>query len=105
MDGPLDTAFRKDGFVLVPDVVPPAELPRLRAAAERLIENCRSGRHTTVRRSPRQDDMWGAGQLFQPNADIAELLLTIGLNGQQRSNVCLRAGFKLLRTDLELDIE
>src|SRR5438876_1056750 len=66
MDGPLDTAFRKDGFVLVPDVVPPAELARLRAAAERLIESCRSGRHTTVRRSPRQEDMWGAGQLFQP---------------------------------------
>jgi hypothetical protein len=66
--------FRNDGFVKVPGALPPAELGRLRAAAERLIESCRSGRHTTVRRSPQHDDTWGAGQLFQPTCFEPELI-------------------------------
>src|SRR5262249_50780830 len=58
--------FRSDGFVMLPDIVREAGLEPLRAAAARLIESCRSGRHTTVRRSPTGDDLWGAGQLFRP---------------------------------------
>src|SRR5262249_48804977 len=62
----LKQQLRRDGFVLVPGLLGPDDLARLRPAAARLVETCRRGEHPTVRRSPARDDLWGAGHLFQP---------------------------------------
>src|SRR5437868_4413796 len=71
----IDTdEFRRRGFVVIPNLVPASRFEALRAAAARLVDACRSGRHSTVRQSPGRDDMWGAGQLFQPTCFEAELI-------------------------------
>jgi hypothetical protein len=65
----IDVAeFRKTGYVIVPDLLTPEELPPLREAAARLIARCRSREHRNVRTSPSREDTWGAGAMFAPTA-------------------------------------
>jgi hypothetical protein len=66
--------FQAQGYALVPRVIPEEQLPRLREAAERLIQRCRSGEHPWVRYSADRSDTWGAGKLFQPTSFEPDLI-------------------------------
>lgn len=70
----LQRQFREQGYVLVPDALPAAQLEPLRTAAARLTARCRSGEHMWVRRAPDREDTWGAGKLFQPTSFEPELI-------------------------------
>ncbi|HTE18039.1 MAG TPA: phytanoyl-CoA dioxygenase family protein, partial [Armatimonadota bacterium] len=66
--------FERNSFVIVSDAIPAAELDRLREAAARLTDRCRSGEHAWVRRAPDMSDTWGAGKMFQPTSLEPELI-------------------------------
>lgn len=74
MISPLKATYDDQGYVLVPDLIPPDLLPTLRAACDRVIAKTRTGvwphRRTVGKQFPPFDDThpdsWGVQHVMHP---------------------------------------
>ena len=82
MSSPLKAAYDRDGYVLVPDLIAPADFASLKAASLRAIELTRSGqwqhRRTVGKQFPPYDadcpDSWGVQHLMHPELGEPEFV-------------------------------
>jgi Phytanoyl-CoA dioxygenase (PhyH) len=66
---PLLTALQKDGYVIIPALLPPNDLTRLREAARRTTDLARRGTWPYVRTLPRQVPPWPTSTPSSPPKD------------------------------------